>query len=74
MFNVKQLDGKFAKDNFFSQINQYMAICVAICSLAKYGRIPSMLPEDECSLGEALDDFVHEIGTPVYLTFDGHQS
>ena len=26
------------------------------------------------SLGQALDDFVHNFGAPMHLTFDGHQS
>ena len=76
MFSIKQLDGKFATDTFFSKVKSiHMNTCCQVFS-HKVG-FQACYPKTSTTgdnLGEALDDFVHDFCTPMHLTFDGHQS
>jgi hypothetical protein len=76
MYNVKRLRGRFATDTFFADMKSLHGnTCCQIFS-HKIG-FAACYPKPNAkgdSLGEALDDFVHDFGAPEHLTFDGHQS
>ena len=75
MYNIKQLRGQFATDTFFSDMKSIHGNACCQVFLHKVGFqacYPKLNAKGE-SLGEALDDFVHNFGAPEHLTFDGHQ-
>ena len=77
MFSIIQLDGKFATNIFFSKIKSICGNTYCQVFFQKVGfkaSHPKISATGGDSLGEALDDFVHDFGAPMHLTFDGHQS
>ena len=76
MFKVKRLDGKFATDTFFSKTKSIHGnmCCEVLSHKVGFQACYPKINATGDSLGEALDDFVHDFGAPTHLTFDGHQS
>ena len=76
MFSVKRLDGKFATDTFFSKVKSIHGntCCQVFSHKVGFQACYPKINATGDSLGEALDDFVHDFGAPTHLTFDGHQS
>ena len=76
MYNLKRLRSRFATDTFFADMKSlHNNTCCQVFS-HKVG-FAACYPKPNAkgdSLGEALDDFVHDFGAPEHLTFDGHQS
>ena len=75
MYNIKRLDGKFATDTFYAYMKSIHGnTCCQVYS-HKDG-FQACYPKTNAtgdSLGETLDDFVHDFCAPSHLTFDGHQ-
>ena len=76
MYNIKRLDGKFATDTFYADMKSIHGNTYCQVYRHKVG-FQACYPKVNAigdSLGETLDDFVHDFGAPSHLTFDGHQS
>ena len=76
MYNVKRLRGRFATDTFYADMKSLHAnTCCQIYS-HKAG-FQACYPKPNAkgdTLGETLDDFVHDFGAPEHLTFNGFSS
>lgn len=75
MYNVKRLQGKFATDTFFSPgVSLLGNTCAQIYSHKNGFSICYPLPRANGeSIGQTLNDFIHDYGAPHHLTFDGAQ-
>ena len=76
MYNVKRLDSKFATDTFFANMKPIHdnTCCQIFPHKVGFQACYPKLNARGDSLSEVLDDFVHDFGAPLHLTFDGHQS
>ena len=76
MYNLKPLQGRFATDTCYADINSLCGnTCCQVYShiVGFFDCYPKLNARGD-SLRETLDDFVHYFGLPDHLTFDGLQS
>ena len=76
MYNIKQLDGKFATDIFYSDVRSVKQNIGAQIFSSKIGFAVSYPVKDSKSetLAFTLQDFISDFGVPKRLTFDGAQA
>ena len=76
MYNIKRLDGKFATDTFYADMKSIHGntCCQVYSHKVGFQACYPKINATGNSLGETLDDFVHDFCAPSHLTFDGHQS
>ena len=75
MYNLKRLQGRFATDTFYADMKYLHGnTCCQVYShkVGFYACYPKLNVKGG-SLGEALDDFVHDFGVPEHVTFDCFQ-
>ena len=73
MYNIKRLLGRFATDTFYADM-KYLhgnTCCQVYSHKVGFCACYPKLNAKEGSLGESLDDFVHDFGVPEHVTFDG---
>ena len=76
MYNLKCLQGRFATDTFYADM-KYLhgnTFCKVYSHKVGFSTCYPKVNEKGDSLGETLDDFVHDFGVPEHLTFYGFQS
>ena len=72
MYYIKRLQGRFATDTLFA----YMKLlhgntcCQVYSHKSGFTACSSQLNEKGDSLGELIEDFLHEFGAPEHLTFN----
>ena len=76
MYNLKRLQGCFAIDTFFSNMKSLHTntCCQVYSHKVDFSICYPNLNTKGGSLGETLDDFVHDFGAPEHLTFNVFQS
>ena len=73
MYNLKRLQGRFATDTFFADMKSLHGntCCQLYSHKVGFASCYPKLNAKGGSLGETLDDFVHDFGVSDHLTFDG---
>ena len=75
-FSAKRLEGKFSTDTLWGDVrsinqHKYAQVYTHKCGFTVVYPMDNMTGD---SIGNTLQDFVHNFGIPSHLTFDGHQS
>ena len=75
MYNIKRIQGSFETKTLFADMKSLYAntCCQVYSHKAVFPAWYTKLNVKGYSLGEALDDYVHEFGSLEHLTFDGFQ-
>ena len=75
-YDMKKLDGYFSTDTIYAEVksinqHKYVQVYTHKCGFAMVYPINNMTGD---TIARTLQDFTHDFGIPMHLTFDGHKS